>query len=68
MLMAGRINPNPSPRVVRSTATTATVDGDNGLGLVVGPWANDRAIEMAAKYGSGWISVRNSNHYGIAGY
>src|SRR5262249_5241342 len=65
---AGRINPRPRPRVVRETPSTATVDGDNGLGLVVGPWANDLAMAKAEAVGTGWVSVRNTNHYGIAGY
>ncbi|HEV1992818.1 MAG TPA: Ldh family oxidoreductase, partial [Candidatus Acidoferrum sp.] len=52
----------------RSTLSTATVDGDNGLGLVVGPEANRIAMDMAEKAGSGWVSVRNTNHFGIAGY
>jgi len=68
MLSLGRINPKPEIKVVRSTSSTATVDGDNGLGLVVGPHANQLAMEMADKSGSGWVSVRNTNHFGIAGY
>ena len=68
LLSEGLINPKPEIKIVRSTPSTATVDGDNGLGLVVGPRANQMAIEMAEKAGSGWISVRNTNHYGIAGY
>jgi len=63
-----RINPKPDIKVVHETATTATVDGDAGLGLVVAPFAMQVAIEKAEKYGSGWVSVRNSNHFGIAGY
>jgi L-2-hydroxycarboxylate dehydrogenase (NAD+) len=68
LLTAGRINPRPSIRIVRETASTATVDGDNGLGLVVGPWANDLAMEKAARAGTGWVSVCHTNHFGIAGY
>ncbi|MEZ6017333.1 MAG: Ldh family oxidoreductase [Planctomycetota bacterium] len=68
MLRAGRINPRPKPFIVRESASTATVDGDNGLGLVVGPWANRVAIAKARDAGSGWVSVANTNHYGIAGY
>lgn len=64
----GRINSTPDIRVAYETPTTATVDGDGGLGLVVAPFAMQVAIEKAKKYGSGWISVRNSNHFGIAGY
>lgn len=68
LLSEGLINPKPKIQTVRSTASTATVDGDNGLGLVVGPQANQIAMDMAEKAGSGWVSVRNTNHYGIAGY
>lgn len=63
-----RINPKPNIKIVHETATTATVDGDAGLGLVVAPWAMRVAIEKAEKYGSGWVAVKNSNHFGIAGY
>ena len=68
LLNAGRINPRPEIKIVRETGSTATVDGDNGLGLVVGPFANQLAMQKAEHVGSGWVSVRNSNHYGIAGY
>jgi len=64
----GRINPMPNIRIVHETPTTATVDGDAGLGLVVAPFAMQVAIQKAETYGSGWVSVRNSNHFGIAGY
>ncbi|MBC8054331.1 MAG: Ldh family oxidoreductase [Sphingobacteriaceae bacterium] len=63
-----RINATPKITIVHETPTTATVDGDSGLGLVVAPFAMKLAIEKAEKYGSGWVSVRNSNHFGIAGY
>jgi LDH2 family malate/lactate/ureidoglycolate dehydrogenase len=68
MLELGRINPRANVAIVRETASTATVDGDNGLGLVVGPKANAIAMEKAVAAGSGWVSVRNTNHYGIAGW
>jgi L-2-hydroxycarboxylate dehydrogenase (NAD+) len=68
LLSEGHINPKPKIKIVRSTPSTATVDGDNGLGLVVGPQANRMAMNMAEKCGSGWVSVRNTNHFGIAGY
>lgn len=68
MLSEGHINPKPKIKIVRSTASTATVDGNNGLGLVVGPQANRIAMDMAEKAGSGWVSVCNTNHFGIAGY
>lgn len=68
LLKIGRINPKAQLRVVRETPSTATVDGDNGLGLVVGPRANRIALDKAEAVGSGWVSVSNTNHYGIAGY
>ena len=64
----GRINPQPRIRVVHETPSTAVVDGDRGLGLVVGPWAMQVAIDKARVAGTGWVAVRNSNHFGIAGY
>lgn len=63
-----RINANPNITIVHETPTTATIDGDAGLGLVVAPFAMSLAIQKAEQYGSGWVSVRNSNHFGIAGY
>ncbi len=68
MLALGRINPRARLSIVRETPSTATVDGDNGLGLVVGPKANEIAMDKADAVGSGWVSVRNTNHYGIAAY
>jgi len=65
---AGRINSTPQIKVVYETPSTAVVDGDAGLGLVVAPFAMQVAIEKAAKAGTGWVSVKNSNHFGIAGY
>ena len=64
----GRLNPQPRIRVVHETPSTAVVDGDRGLGLVVGPAAMQIAIEKARVAGTGWVAVRNSNHFGIAGY
>ncbi len=68
MLSAGRINPKPQLSVIRESPSTATVDGDNGLGLVIGPKANEIAFDKAEGAGTGWVSVCNTNHYGIAGY
>ncbi|UEG50181.1 Ldh family oxidoreductase [Ferruginibacter lapsinanis] len=65
---AERINANPNIRIVHETPSTATVDGDKGLGLVVAPAAMQIAIDKAKNVGSGWVSVKNSNHFGIAGY
>src|SRR5215213_9242235 len=68
LLQSKRINPKPVIQIVRGKGSVATVDGDNGLGLVVGPRCMEMAIQRAKEFGSGWISVCNTNHYGAAGY
>jgi L-2-hydroxycarboxylate dehydrogenase (NAD+) len=68
MLELGRINPKPNIRIVREKASVGTVDGDNGLGLIVGPKANEIAMAKAERHGSGWVSVCHTNHFGFAGY
>ena len=65
---AGRINAQPAITVVHETPSTAVVDGGAGLGLVVAPFAMQVAINKAKNVGTGWVSVKNSNHFGIAGY
>ncbi len=65
---AGRINPIPLIKIIHETPSTAVVDGDAGLGLVVAPFAMQIAIDKAKAVGTGWVSVKNSNHFGIAGY
>ncbi len=64
----GGTNPRPAVRVVRETRTTAVVDGDNGLGHLVGVRAMDIAIDKARGGDCVFVAVRNSNHYGAAGY
>ena len=64
----GRINANPSIQIVHETPSTAVIDADKGLGLVVAPEAMQVAINKAKNVGTGWVSVKNSNHFGIAGY
>ncbi len=64
----GRLNPAPDIRIVHETESTAVIDGDRGLGLVVAPRAMEIAIDKAGRVGTGWVSVRNSNHFGIAGF
>src|SRR5690606_11951413 len=65
---AGRVNSKPAIKIVHQTASTAVVDADSALGLVAAPFAMKIAIEKAEAVGTGWVSVRNSNHFGIAGY
>ncbi len=65
---AKRVNAQPDVRVVHESPSTAVVDGDSGLGLVAAPFAMQVAIDKAKQCGTGWVSVKNSNHFGIAGY
>ena len=65
---AKRVNATPDIKVIHETPSTAVVDGDSGLGLVIAPFAMQIAIEKARQVGTGWVSVQNSNHFGIAGY
>lgn len=65
---AKRVNSKPNIRIVHETPSTAVVDGDSGLGLVVAPHAMQIAIAKARQAGTGWVAVKNSNHFGIAGH
>jgi L-2-hydroxycarboxylate dehydrogenase (NAD+) len=65
---AQRVNAKPILKIIHETPSTAVVDGDRGLGLVVAPFAMQVAIEKAKQAGTGWVSVQNSNHFGIAGH
>jgi L-2-hydroxycarboxylate dehydrogenase (NAD+) len=64
----GRINSKAIPKIVRESPSTATMDADKGIGLIVAPKAMEIAIEKAQKVGTGWVAVKNSNHFGIAGF
>lgn len=65
---AKRVNATPDVKIIHESPSTAVVDGDSGLGLVVAPFAMQVAIDKAKTCGTGWVSVSNSNHFGIAGY
>lgn len=65
---AKRVNACAEVSIIHQTPSTATMDGDSGLGLVVAPKAMKIAMEKARNVGTGWVSVQNSNHFGIAGY
>jgi len=67
-ILAGQINPVTEYEIVRESPATAVVDGHNGMGQVIGRKAMQMAIDKAGKTGIGMVCVRNSNHYGIAGY
>ncbi len=60
--------PNAKFEVVRETPTTAVIDGHHGMGHAIAYKAMEMAIKKAKKYGLGMTAVRNSTHYGIAGY
>ncbi|MGI6070669.1 MAG: Ldh family oxidoreductase [Blautia sp.] len=62
------LNPVTEIEILKETPTTTVLDGHNGMGMVVGKKAMEMAIEKARKYGLGMTAVRNSTHYGIAGY
>lgn len=67
-LQAGSVNPKPNIKVVGESASTALVDGDSGLGQVVAYRAMDLAVEKARGAGVSVVGVRNSHHFGMAGY
>ena len=62
------LNPTPKIQIIKETPSTATIDGDGGLGLMIAPKAMDIAIQKAKDVGTGVVSVRNSGHLGAAGY
>ncbi len=62
-----RINTQPALKILHESPSTAVLDADAALGLVAAPYAMDIAINKAKLAGTGWVSVQNSNHFGIAG-
>jgi LDH2 family malate/lactate/ureidoglycolate dehydrogenase len=64
----GMMHLEPKIKVVSETPTTVLIDAGGGLGQPVSYRAMKQAIEKAGQYGVGFVTVRNSNHYGIAGY
>lgn len=65
-LESGVINPRPNVRMVSESHTTSRWDGDGGIGFVVAEIAMNDAIERARRYGSGFATVANSRHFGMA--
>ncbi len=65
-LRDGGCNPRATPRVLRQTAATALVDGDNGLGHLAARMATDLAMAKAREAGIGWVGIRGGNHAGPA--
>ena len=64
----GILNPVTNMEIVKEGPTTAVIDGHNGMGHVISKKAMQMAIDKAKTYGMGMVAVRNSTHYGIAGY
>jgi LDH2 family malate/lactate/ureidoglycolate dehydrogenase len=64
----GILKPYAPIDIIRDCETSALVDGNLGLGLYIGPYCMDLAIQKAKKYGVGFVACQNSTHYGIAGY
>uniref|UniRef100_A0A915CTR1 Malate dehydrogenase n=1 Tax=Ditylenchus dipsaci TaxID=166011 RepID=A0A915CTR1_9BILA len=64
----GGVSKNGSPKIVKQKSGTALVDGDNSLGVVVGNFCTDLAIELAKEHGIGWVVANHSNHYGICAH
>lgn len=67
-ISSGMVDMTTEPKIVHETPISAVIDACNGMGQVVGRMAMKMAIEKAKKCGCGFVSVRRSNHYGIAGY
>ncbi|MBC7382391.1 MAG: Ldh family oxidoreductase [Bacteroidia bacterium] len=65
---SGRINMKAQPKILHQTPSTATLDADEGLGLIIAPGAMELAIEKATQVGTGWVAVQNSSHFGIAAF
>jgi L-2-hydroxycarboxylate dehydrogenase (NAD+) len=68
LIDAGVLDPAAEPEVERESASTALVNGHNGMGQVAGDYAMRLAIAKARAHDVAAVAVRNSNHYGIAGY
>lgn len=64
----GILNPITKIDIIKEGLTTAVIDGNNGMGQVISKKAMELAIDKAKKYGLGMVVVKNSSHYGIAGY
>ncbi len=64
----GKLIMGAEKEIVHETPISAVIDGHNGTGQLLAHYAMTLAIEKAKKSGIGIVTVRNSNHFGIAGY
>ena len=67
-ITSGMVKIDAQPEVVFETPLSAVVEGNDCMGQTLGVWAMQMAIDKAKKSGFGMVTVRNSNHYGVAGY
>jgi LDH2 family malate/lactate/ureidoglycolate dehydrogenase len=67
-LQSGDIDAKAAPEIVHEEASTAVIDGQNGLGPVASTTAMQLAIDKAKNTGAGFVAIRNSNHYGAASH
>ncbi|HYW53420.1 MAG TPA: Ldh family oxidoreductase [Dongiaceae bacterium] len=67
-IRAGQLDPHPELKTVRETPTSVLTDAGNGLGHPAGKKTMERVLDKAAQTGAAFGAVRNSNHFGIAGY
>jgi LDH2 family malate/lactate/ureidoglycolate dehydrogenase len=67
-IQAGVVKARPDIRLLPSATAVTLIDGDNGLGPVVGCRAMEAALDLARKHGTGFVGVRHSNHFGPAAY
>jgi len=65
-LSEGSMTAKPNIRVISETPSTALLDGDRGMGMVIGHRAMELAIDKAQSCGIGMVGVRNSRHYGMS--
>ena len=67
-IQKGLIEVNNTSKITKESPTTAVIDGNHGIGMVIGYHAMILAIKKAKGYGLGAVAVRNSTHFGIDGY
>ncbi|HWP24239.1 MAG TPA: Ldh family oxidoreductase [Candidatus Binatia bacterium] len=67
-LIEGSMTARPRIQTISESASTALIDGDRGMGMVIGHRAMEMAIEKAKQSGIGMVAVRNSRHYGMSAY
>ena len=67
-MLSGFVKLDQKPEIVKETPISAVIDGHDGMGQLIGVQAMELAIRKAKEFGFGIVTVRDANHYGIAGY